>query len=74
MWPLGPAGFPEGSGEKSSSSHIDWQIDEACESNSSLPCPSLEGYSPPGMETTPGKHGEWRRRAGGASAACLRSV
>ena len=22
MWPLGPAGFPEGSGEKSSSSHI----------------------------------------------------
>ena len=42
--------------------------------NCCLPCPPSEDCSPPGMETTPGKHGEWRRRAGGASAACLRSV
>ena len=36
--------------------------------------PPIEDCSAPGMDTTPGKHGEWRRRAGGASAACLRSA
>ena len=38
--------------------------------NCCLPCPRAGTVRRPSMETTPGKHGEWRRRAGGASAAC----
>ena len=50
------------------------KIERPVKSNSWPACPLVDGWSPPGMETTPGKQGEWWRRAGGASAACLRSV
>ena len=63
MWLLGPAGFPEGSGEKSISSSSR-QNRRGLQKNTSLPCPPIDGSSAPGMETTPGKHGEWRCRAG----------
>ena len=32
--------------------------------NTSPPCLPIDGWSPPSMETTPGKHGRCRRRAG----------
>ena len=51
VWPLGPAGFPEGSREKSSSSHIG-KIVQACESNSCLPAP----------RSTAARRPEWRPR------------
>ena len=72
VWPLGPAGFPEGSREKSISSS-NRQNRGRPVNRTPAHLPPIEDCSAPGMDTTPGKHGEWRRRAGG-SERCMPAI
>ena len=72
LWLLVQLAFPRAREKKRKKSN--WESASAARKQLLPALPPSEDCSPPGMETTPGKHGEWRRRAGGASAACLRSV